>query len=295
MPRVDIRTRELSALGLHTRLLEAGPAHAVKAVLFIHGGPGSAEDWTDLMGQVGAFGRAVAFDLPGFGHAEKPAQWGYHGAGWATFIAAVLNRLRVERVHLVLNDLGGDGGLAWAAANPQACASVVLINAGVLIDYRWHAVAKLHRTPLAGQLAALTGGVGLRSIMRLYEPRLPASVVDRWRRDYDLGSRRAVLRFYHATPAAAGERLRADLRALDLPALVLWGAEDRFVPVEQAERQRESFPSAEVFVLEQSGHYPQLSAPARVADKAIPFLRHQLSRGVHESERRDLKRAGGVR
>jgi pimeloyl-ACP methyl ester carboxylesterase len=274
-----IRARELRSLGLRTRILESGCIGAEQAVLFLHRGPGSAEDWEQLLPHVGAFARAVAFDLPGFGAAEKPARWGYHATGWATFIAAVLSQLDLARVHLVATDLGGEAGLAWAAANPRACASVVLINAGgALIDYRWHAVAKLHRTPLAGQLAVLTGRVGLRSIMKLYEPHVSAQVVDRWHSGFDLGTRRAVHHFYRATPASDGVRLRSALRPLDLPALVLWGVEDRFVPVEQAERQRESFPSAEVVVLGGSGHFPHLSAPARVLEEMIPFLRRQSSR-----------------
>jgi pimeloyl-ACP methyl ester carboxylesterase len=59
-----VRAGRVSALGLNTRVLEAGPADATEAVLFLHGGPGSAEDWHDLMLRVGGFTRAIAFDLP---------------------------------------------------------------------------------------------------------------------------------------------------------------------------------------------------------------------------------------
>jgi pimeloyl-ACP methyl ester carboxylesterase len=58
---------------------------------------------------------------------------------------------------------------------------------------------------------------------------------------------------------------------------VIWGALNRFVLVEQAERQRESFPSAEVIVLENSRHYPQLDNPVATAAAVIPFLKAQLS------------------
>src|SRR5688572_17513431 len=93
----SVRTGELSALGLRTRVLEAGPAGAAEAVVFVHGGPGSADDWDRLLPEVGELGRAVAFDLPGFGEADKPADWsGYQAVGWAMFISAALNRLRIE-------------------------------------------------------------------------------------------------------------------------------------------------------------------------------------------------------
>jgi pimeloyl-ACP methyl ester carboxylesterase len=67
------------------------------------------------------------------------------------------------------------------------------------------------------------------------------------------------------------------LARLDRPALVIWGKENRFVPVEQAERQRKSFPSAQVVVLENSRHYSHLDSPERVDDLVLPFLRRQLA------------------
>src|SRR5918999_1694324 len=162
----EVRSNELSALGLQTHVLEAGNPGAEEAVVFIHGGPGSAIDWDRFLPQVGEFGRAVAFDLPGFGKADKPGNWsGYLSSGWATFIAAALNKLRIRRVHLVANDLGGDAALTWAVAHPDNFASAVLINTGFLIGYRWHFLANLHRAPLLGQVVALTGRIGFRPVL----------------------------------------------------------------------------------------------------------------------------------
>src|SRR5919197_3141615 len=136
-----VRTSELRAIGLRTRVLEAAPAGDEEAVVFIHGGPGSASDWDHLLPRAGELGRAVAFDLPGFGQADKPGNWwGYLSVGWATFIAAALNQLRIHRVHLVMHDLGGEAGLYWAVAHPGEFASALMINTGSLIGYRWHLV-----------------------------------------------------------------------------------------------------------------------------------------------------------
>jgi pimeloyl-ACP methyl ester carboxylesterase len=272
-----VRTAELRALGLRTRVLEAGPDDSSEAVVFIHGGARNIDDWESLLPRVGALARAIAFDLPGFGDADKPAGWsGYCGPGWALFVGAALDELGVRRAHLVVNDLGGEAGLCWGLAHPDQFASVVALNSGVLLDYRWHAVAKLHRSPL-GLPAALVGHLGLRTVLRLYEPQLPRTWVDRWAADDNWGSRRALLRYYRATPARDAEPMAAALRVLDRPALVIWGAENRFVPAAHAERQRQSFPSAEIHVIENTGHYTHLEAPERVAELALPFLREQLS------------------
>src|SRR5215212_8032735 len=142
----SIRMHRMSAMGLETRVLEAG-AGADEAVVFFHGGPGSGDDWRYFLPHVGQFARAVAFDLVGFGHSDKPAQLGYSGPVWATFVQHVLNQLGVRRAHIVANDLGGEAATHWAAAHPEAFASAALLNTGTLIDYRWHAIAQASRLP----------------------------------------------------------------------------------------------------------------------------------------------------
>jgi len=279
-----VEERSFAAQGFRSRVLEAGSERdGEEAVVFIHGAPGSAGDWRPLLSGAGGFARALAFDLPGFGAASKPARWDYSPDAFATFVAATFAELGVARAHLVMGDIGGSAGLHWAAAHPQAFASAVLIDTGVLIGYRWHLIARLHRAPLVGAAVAAGGNIGLRGVMRLYGADLPEQAITRWRRDFDWGSRRAMLRFYRAT-SASDSRLAPALARLDRPALVLWGKRDRFVPAEQAERQRESFPSAEIEILEGVGHYGHLEAPEPIAERVLPFLRRQLDAGKVERE-----------
>ena len=72
----DLRRGHLTVDGLRTPVIEAGPDVASEAVVFLHGNPGSSSDWADLVARTGEFGRAVAFDMPGFGRADKPDQTG---------------------------------------------------------------------------------------------------------------------------------------------------------------------------------------------------------------------------
>jgi pimeloyl-ACP methyl ester carboxylesterase len=279
-----VQERVFTAQGFRSRALETGQERSRgEGIVFVHGAPGSASDWLPLLGEVGAFGRALAFDLPGFGAASKPSRWDYSPDAFATFVAAALSEFGVGRAHLVMTDLGGLAGLHWAAAHPQAFASAVLINTGVLIDYRWHLLARLHRMPLVGIAVAAGGRMGLRGAMRVYGSNLPEETITRWTRDFDWRSRRALLRFYRAAPASELPRLVPGLARLDRPALVLWGDRDRFVPSDQAERQRESFPTAEIEILEDLGHYGHLEAPELIAERVLPFLRRQL--GIREAER----------
>jgi len=271
--------RELSALGLRTPLIDAGPEGASEAVVLLHGNPGSAADWEAVIPQIAEFGRVVAFDLPGFGNADKPDFLDYSAGTYASFIGAVIGQLGITRAHLVMHDLGGTG-LVWAAATPRAVGSLTLIDTGVLLDFRWHWTAAMYRAPLIGGLMIrTTTRRAFRATLRYYNRRarpLPEQAIERIWRDYEPATRRAAQRFYRSTPPEALGLLREPLRALDPPTLVIWGLEDPAVPVVQAERQRETFPHAEVHVLEESGHWPMLDDPDRFSAALLPFLRRQL-------------------
>jgi pimeloyl-ACP methyl ester carboxylesterase len=264
--------------GVRSPVLQAGNPDASEAVVFVHGNPGPKEDWEDLLRRSGEFGRAVAPDMPGYGAADKPADFRYTSDGYAKHLAGILEQTGIDKVHLVMHDFGGAWGLVWAVQHPDAFASATLINTGVLLDYKWHRLAKIWRTPGLGEtFMATTSKPAFRILLSHDNPRLPASVVDRL---YEVSrgwpTKRAVLKLYRATPASGMGALSEPLRELDRPTLVVWGTEDVYIPWQQADRQRESFPSARIELLEGLGHWPFLEDPARVAELVIPFLRDQL-------------------
>ena len=265
---------ELHVDGVRTPLREAGPPTDTDAVVFVHGNPGSSADWDRLLAAVGDLGhRAVAWDAPGFGRAHTPPGFPQTVPAHAAFLGRALDRLGIERAHLVLHDFGGPWALHWAATEPQRFAGAVLFGTGVLPGYRWHTLARLWRTPGLGELfMATTTRPGFRFLLR--QDHLPRDFVDRMYDDFDAGTRRAVLALYRASadPAGHGERLAAALRPLDRPALVIWGARDRYLPVALAERQREGFPHADVRVLEHGGHWPFIDDPEATEDAVLGFL-----------------------
>jgi pimeloyl-ACP methyl ester carboxylesterase len=275
------REREITVGGVRSPMIEAGPPDAPEAAVFVHGNPGSSKDWEALVDGVGEFGRAVAVDMPGFGQADKPPDWDYSVGTYAQFLADALEQLGIRRVHLIVHDFGGPFGLLWGLQHPEAWSSVVLINIGILPGYRWHKMARRWRTPVVGELVqAWIPRFAWRRLMQAPRARpLPLSFVDQMYDNYDRGTRRAVLKLYRATPAP-GEQAKPLVplfRDLDKPALVLWGAKDPFIGVEFAERQRESFPSAKIEILEDSGHWPFQDNPERVAASVLPFLRAQMT------------------
>ncbi len=193
-PAAAVALTRIRAGGTQPRLLQAGPADASEAVVFVHGNPGSCDDWERLVGALGARGvRALALDLPDFGQTIAPEGFVHDVPTYAGFLDEALGVLGVERVHLVVHDFGGPIGLVWAAGHVERLASVTLIDTGILPGYRWHRLARIWRRPVVGELfQAISTPRVLRRMLPRQEPRgLPGWFLDRIH--YGPRTRRAVL------------------------------------------------------------------------------------------------------
>jgi pimeloyl-ACP methyl ester carboxylesterase len=275
--QAPVERSSLLAGGTRTRLVQAGPAGASEAVVFVHGNPGSADDWVGLVGAAAKTGkRAVAFDLPDFGETVAPDGFEHSAPGYANFVDEALTELGVDRAHLVMHDFGGPIGLTWAAMRPDAVASVTLIDTGLLPGYRWHSLARIWRTPVLGELFQATATrPAFRFLLNRNEPRgLPREFVEAMYDHYDRRTRKAVLALYRATddPGGMSEELVQLFAERKIPALVIWGEQDAYLPSSYAERQREAFPAAEVHVLPVSGHWPFADAPETVERLFVDFI-----------------------
>jgi pimeloyl-ACP methyl ester carboxylesterase len=273
--------------GVRTLVRQAGSPEASEAVVFVHGNPGSSEDFAELQTHVGDFARTLAPDMPGYGGSERAAHFEYTVEGFARHLDAVMKHFGVSHSHLVLHDFGGPWGLAWAAANPQRVASLVLISIGVMPGYRYHKYAWLWRLPLVGELSIFTTTRAMfKMALNRDNPKpLPDRILDRMFEQWDRGTRRAVLSLYRATSASEVSSVKRGeaLSRYALPALVVWGRGDAYVPVRYAEEQKRFF-DAEVHVIDGAGHWPMFDEPDRTRALLLAFLHSRV--GIHPDVRR---------
>jgi pimeloyl-ACP methyl ester carboxylesterase len=261
-------------------VLETGPTVTREAVVFVHGNPGCARDWAGLLPQTAEVARSIALDLPGYGGADKPDDFDFTVGGYAKHLAGAIDRLGVERVHLVAHDFGGPFALLWLLSHADRARSLTLIDTGVLPGYRWHRAARIWRTPVVGELAqkSLNRPV-FEAAMRRDNPRpLPTEFVDLCYANLKrMGS--AVPKLYRSTDVKLIEAVIPTLH-------VIWGRHDPYIGAEYAQRQREAFPNAEVVVLEESGHWPFIDAPEEVSRELVRFLAKQVARTQRSPESR---------
>ncbi|MGI8903091.1 MAG: alpha/beta fold hydrolase [Solirubrobacteraceae bacterium] len=249
-----------------------GAARIGVPVLYLHGAPTSADDWTVFLERTGG----IAPDLPGFGRSGKAGNLDYSIDGHADFLERFLARMGVRRTTLVAHDWGAAGGLAFAQRHPEAIDRIVLIDPLPLLpDFRWHRLARLIRHPVIGEV--LMGSVNRRLLA--WALRRDATNPDAWTKarleavweQFDQGTQRAILRLHRSADperlAAAG----AGLAELQAPALVIWGERDPWLAVRFAEDYGALLPHATVERIADAGHWPWLDQPG-VIELVVAFL-----------------------
>jgi len=239
-------------------------------VVYVHGVPNSSRMWLPFLER----GGGLALDLPGFGGSIKAATFPFSIAGWAGFLERFLDWLGLDRVDLVMHDWGA-AALELAARSPARIGRVVLIDALPLFDgFAWRRLARVWRTPVLGELAMgfLTPRLLRRVLRDANAAPLSESEIAALYAELDFGTQRAILRLHRSvrpgTLAAAG----AGLGEIDVPALIVWGELDPFMPPAAAERYAAALGGpCETVLLADAGHWPWLDR-ADVVDLVVEFL-----------------------
>jgi pimeloyl-ACP methyl ester carboxylesterase len=226
--------------------------------LYLHGVPTDGDDWVPFLERSGGY----APDLPGFGRSGKRGDLDYSMHGIAAFAEAFADARGLDRIRLVVHDWGA-AGLLFAMRAPERIERLVIIDAvPFLPGFRWHRVARVWRRRGAGEL--MMGSMTAASIGVLAPDLKPRARVIAER--FDQGTQRAVLKLYRSAPEAELARAGEQLGRITCPALVLWGADDPYIPASFAQAYADALPDAEAKVLENAGHWPWLQRPELVRD-----------------------------
>ncbi len=240
-------------------------------VLYLHGVPESSDTWLAFLERTGG----LAPDLPGFGRSGKPGSLLYTIDEYEDFLERFLAERELERVSLVVHDWGAVG-LAFAQRHPERIERLVIINAvPFLPGYRWHRIARIWRTPVLGELAM--GTVNRRTLRFLSREinATPGPMPEAWLQSvldhFDQGTQRAILRLYRSSPSEVLTRAGAQLGRLEMPALVVWGMGDAYLPARFGRDYAEALADAELFELADAGHVPWLDRPEAL-ERVVGFL-----------------------
>ena len=275
----ELRFRSTTARG---RVVEYAEEGAGPPVVLLHANGETARDWRWVVPALAREHRVVALGLPGLGGTAPTDD---HRPGpLAEWLVGVLDALDLPTATLVGNSLGGLVALQAAVDHPDRVERLVLVDAAGLGRTISPALA-LETPPVLGEVAVRAasgvpggahGRAALRAALVFGRPwRAPRA----WLTDQvEHGSRHSfvatTVAAHRAVIDLSGQRhvLLDRLPEVEAPTLVVWGTQDRVVPVVHGREAVRRLRHASLALVPGAGHLPQVESPAAVTAAVLPFL-----------------------
>lgn len=267
------RSGVVTARGIRTVYLEAGPRTGALPVVALHGLGASNASLLPTIWDLAEQHRVLAPDLPGFGATGKPRHGGYDPAWYARWLEAFLDATGTGECVVLGNSLGGRVALEAGLRMPDRVRGLVLYAPSPAFRRlrQWVPVVRLLRPGWARLPVPMTHAMvveGMRTMFSVPE-RLPQTwydaAADEFMRVWQ--SPRARVAFFSAARqiylehAFGADGFWTRLPTLVPPALFVWGARDRLVPASFARHVVDAVPRAQSVVLDDCGHVPQFELP----------------------------------
>lgn len=275
MNGADLQDKWVIAAGLRTRYWDVGDG---PSVVLLHGIGAHAGFWRAAIPGLSRDFRIVVPDLCGSGRSEAPRTLSREVfGGW---LAAFIKEVGASPAAVVGNSMGGAFALAAALDHPGTVACLVLVDSsslgkGVSLTFRMLTIPVLGELILPPEPAAIRRGILSMTYKKdwlwdgLVEEttelaRLPGANefffrTLRWGVSFFGGLRPQVV-------------VVNELARLQMPVLLIWGAQDKVFPLGYAIRGARLISNSELKVIDACGHMPQMERPAEFNRALLEFL-----------------------
>lgn len=233
-------------------------------VLLVHGMPSSGNVWALVRDRIASRYRAIAVDLPGFGRSTKVALPSLDA--FSEWLARTLDHVGESSAHVVGHSFGGMLSMAFLQKFPTRVRSLVLCDSVGLGPYGGGEGQR--------KFAAARTREDVRAFLQqlFHDPgAIPAPVVEGQFAYVTQPGVPEVLEQLIARRQAWETQVEAQVDSIGVPLLVIWGRNDRPVPVAHADRVRR-VKGARVVIIDNCGHAPMVERPQEFATHLRDFL-----------------------
>jgi pimeloyl-ACP methyl ester carboxylesterase len=265
--RSDLVRKEIEmADGTHVVYLEGGDG---EPLVLVHGFGTDKDNFTRVARWLTPHYRVIVPDLVGFGESTHLPDADYRYAAQAQRVHAFVHALGLVRVHLGGNSMGGGIVLSYASQHPQDAASLWLLDPSGIAEAP---PGELERIIQAGGRNPLiiTQESELPALMSFAmsdPPYVPGPVMHALARERMAN---ATLE-RHVFQQLAADSVSAGIKGLQMPTLIVWGAEDRALSVGTVPVLKALMPQAQVVVMPHVGHAPVIERPRESAEDYLRF------------------------
>lgn len=261
--------------------LELCAKDQAETIVMLHGFGADSSSWLRFAKHMGRQRNLVIPDLPGHGASCQDPSLQYGISHHVAYLREFLDCLQIRRVHLIGNSLGAAIALRFAHDYPEAIASLVLIDA-----------AGVESTPSElRELVRRSGQHPLMNIRSVAEyikmmrfgmerpPYIPGLFLRHLAREK---SQRAAIERQMFADAEASLDQTAILKEIHAASLIIWGAKDRIVHVDDASFLQQQLIDSQLVILDRLGHVPMVESPRLVAQHCLIFLNQLTEKGRHK-------------
>lgn len=252
-----------------------------ETVVMLHGSGPGASGWANFNRNIepltSAGYRVILMDCPGWSKSDPIVCRGSRSDLNACALKGLLDALDLDRVHILGNSMGGHTAVAFALANPQRVGKLVLMGGGT--------GGASPFTPMPTEGIKLLNGLyreptidNLKKMMNVFVFDASSLTEELFQTRLDnMLARRDHLENFVAS-LAANPRQFPDfsprLHEISAPTLVVWGREDRFVPMDAGLRLLAGLPNAQLHVFNRCGHWAQWEHAEAFNRMVLDFLTH---------------------
>ena len=268
-------------------VLDEGPEDG-PVLLFAHGTAAWSGLWQPVLEAAAEGGfRAIAYDLPPFGYSDRDPQARYGRVDQAARIAVLVDAMEIRPI-LVAHSFGAGPGVEAVMRRPNLFAGLVVVDGAIGPGADTEATLPLPlRLPVLRRVivsSTLTNPLLTRRGLAMLVQNRDAATSERARLLQAPMRRQGTTAAYAdwlptllAPSTDAFSMQRENYATLTLPVAYIWGAEDTVTPLEQGRELADLTPGAELFILSDVGHIPQIEAPEEFLDVLFSATRAMTS------------------
>jgi pimeloyl-ACP methyl ester carboxylesterase len=277
--RRDMGEQPVTKTALHYETHGAGDP-----VLCLHGLGASLYSWRNLIEPISKTHQLFLVDLKGYGQSPKPRDGRYSVQDQADLIYKLIQEQDLKNLTIIGTSYGGAVSLMVATMlcehDPNRLSKLILIDsAGYDESLPWH--LKLLKTPVVGWLSIhlMPRKSSTRRILRyVYFDRqlITKEQIAAYSQPIkSTGARHALLATCRQAIPENIDELTPKYKDICVPTLILWGKEDKVIPLKIGQMLAEAIPDSKLVVLPEIGHAPHEEAP----QKTVPLILEFLQRG----------------
>jgi len=254
-------------------------------IVLVHGYTASTYVWRSVAPMLAEAGfHVIALDLVGFGFSEKPRWFDYSIESQARMVERFMDRIGIGRAVIVGSSYGGAVAATLALDYAERVEKLVLADAVANDHLKHHPILRICSVPGVGEaLAPFLADSKAYHRHRMHKTLSPAN--------YDLISQErvdAIVRplaaadAHHSLLATSrnwhANRITYDAHLIDHPTLIIWGEDDKVIPITDAYTLHDRILHSRLVILKNCGHVPMEEKCDLFAEIVTEFCRDRKGR-----------------